>query len=287
MKTQWLAVVVACGAMGCGSAVLKPPLNEGCKSSGLKGCEHITDGVIAFVEGKEEKGTRALVKAAAANSPAQMQAFIKVLKDLEKVPGTSDFMGPIMQVVAILEGKPPGKDGGSGVAAADSGHPGNGGGNTSGTKPGVTSDSPGGGAGAFRWPDRVSITTAADDIEQMRSGTVTPDSDPRVDVCGNLIPYGEGSAKCVTLRKGPFVLTDLSISSRCALFVAAGHEARGPDWVLHGHTAVHGARLLVKKGSVLVVGELADSPQGCSLTFSGFRPYADDEVGSGLWGQRD
>jgi hypothetical protein len=260
MKACWL-LIASLGCVGCGSAMLKPPISEGCKSSGLKGCDDITDGVIAFVDGDQQKGTVAIAKGAAANAPGELQAFITVLRNLEKIPGTSSFMKPIMEVVAILEAK-----------VEEGGGP-----------PGATSAGESGGAAeaqrttvaapTITLPDRLTIVTAAHDLDNLVSGTVTPSKHPHIRDCGELLPYGEGNARCLRLRKGPFVVTDLSSTPSCKLFVAAGDPDDGADWILSDGLNVHGARLVVKEGRRVVVGVLRGEDENCSLTYGGFRPY--------------
>jgi len=264
MTVRWL-IIAALACTGCGSAMLKPPLTEGCESSGLKGCEDITEGVLAYVDGDEKKGRAALAKGAAANAPAELQAFIKVLRDLEKIPGTSAFMKPVMDVVAILEAK---------VEQAGGAPEQSGGGQTGAAGDGGSAAGGGGGAATSTLPERLTMTTAATDVERLRSGTVRPNNHPRISACGELLPPGEGSGRCVRLRKGPFVVTDLSVTPRCNLFVAAGNSDEGPAWVLTGDLSVHGARLLVKKGQAMVVGMVErGTDRSCSVTYAGFRPY--------------
>lgn len=94
-----LPLLWACGGA---SVVLKSPVESKCTSAGLKGCPEMTDGVLLFVEGKKEEGKVKLMEAAGANTPAKVKKFVKLIKQLNAVPGTGPYMKHVNEVADIL-----------------------------------------------------------------------------------------------------------------------------------------------------------------------------------------
>jgi hypothetical protein len=94
-----LPLLWACGGV---SVVLKSPVESKCASAGLKGCPELTDGVLLFVEGKKDEGKVKLEQAAGANAPAKVKKFAKLIKQLNKVPGTGPYMKHVNEVADIL-----------------------------------------------------------------------------------------------------------------------------------------------------------------------------------------
>jgi hypothetical protein len=92
--------------IGCGGVqvVLKPPVEDRCTKTGLKGCPALTDGVLLYVQGEEAKGKDALIKGAAENTPAKVRKFAKALRQLKSVPGISSYMTKVLEVADILAG---------------------------------------------------------------------------------------------------------------------------------------------------------------------------------------
>lgn len=90
--------------LGCSGAqvVLKSPIESQCGEAGLQGCAEITEGVLLFVEGKEDQGQEKLTKGAAQNAPEKVQKFAQGLRELKKIPGADSYMQPIMKVADIL-----------------------------------------------------------------------------------------------------------------------------------------------------------------------------------------
>lgn len=111
--------------VGCGSSVqvvLKSPVESKCKSSGLKGCPELTEGVLVYVDGDEAKGKDMLIKGAAANAPADVKKFAKQVKKLKKIPGAESYTKKIVEVAKILavEAKKSAAKGGGAAEADDS-----------------------------------------------------------------------------------------------------------------------------------------------------------------------
>lgn len=100
--TFMLALVVLSGCSA--SMVLKQPVVDQCSGAGLRGCDDITDGVLAYVDGDKAEGRAKLIAGAAQNNPEQVQQFAKTLVTLRDLPGMADQMGPIGEVAAILAG---------------------------------------------------------------------------------------------------------------------------------------------------------------------------------------
>lgn len=95
-------VLAGCG----GSFILKQPVVNQCETQGLDGCDEITEGVLAYVDGDTAKGREKLLAGAAKNSPEKIQQFAAGLNALREIPGVGDKMGPVGEVAAILAGKP-------------------------------------------------------------------------------------------------------------------------------------------------------------------------------------
>jgi hypothetical protein len=95
-----LVLLTGCG----GSFILKQPVVDQCQSQGLQGCDEITEGVLAYVDGDTVKGRAKLVAGAAKNSPDKVKQFAAGLSALRELPGMSDQLGPIGEVASILSG---------------------------------------------------------------------------------------------------------------------------------------------------------------------------------------
>ncbi len=263
-----LLAALSASGWGCGgmvSLVLKPPLSDACSSTGLKGCPELTDGIILYVEGKEKKAQRKLIKAAGKNSPAELQAFLELLKGLGDLPGLGEHMKPILEVVAILEGSAdlPGTDD-TPDAPADPQRRRAATATT--TKPAASAAPP-----TLNLPDRLTVVTAAEDPSRIRTRTYVP-ATRSTDDCGETVPFEGDTAKCFRARRGPFVITDIRGGRRCKIFLASGGLDEKPKWVVRSPFQLQGARLLIPEGKRLIIGtyKLND---GCAVTVSGFKPY--------------
>jgi hypothetical protein len=108
------------GLASCGntSLILKPPLVAGCQRAALQSCPELADGVIAYVEGDKEKAEAKIREGIAGAAPEKVKVFIKALEALDQLPGSEKFMGPVHDVIAMLEGKAPASDPSSEPAAA-------------------------------------------------------------------------------------------------------------------------------------------------------------------------
>jgi hypothetical protein len=175
---------------GCSaSMVLKQPVVDQCSGAGLRGCDEITDGVLAYVDGDKAEGRRKLVSGAAQNNPEQVQQFARTLVALRDLPGMSDQMGPIGEVAAILSGDASMLASGEPATVASLGT--GGGGETA--------------SGSSGRPKLYAQTTSLDD----GSGK-------------SCLDQRSASAICVAARRGGLVVTDVVFDGECSgAFVAA------------------------------------------------------------------
>ena len=98
-------LVLTLAACGDSSFVLKPPLMAGCQRAALPKCSELSDAVIAYVDGDKEKAEAKIRGAIVGAAPAKVQLLIKALKELDNLPGSDKFMGPVHDVIAMLDGK--------------------------------------------------------------------------------------------------------------------------------------------------------------------------------------
>ena len=99
-------LLAAAALTGCSaSMIIKQPVVDQCQGAGLRGCDQLTDGVLAYVDGDQEAGRAKLVAGAAQNNPEDVRKFAQMLTALRDLPGMSEQMGPIGEVAAILAGE--------------------------------------------------------------------------------------------------------------------------------------------------------------------------------------
>jgi len=113
-----LLALTACGGI---NVVLKSPVESKCSSAHLKGCPELTEGVLLYVQGEEQKGKDQLVKGAAENAPADLKKFAKAIKQLKKIPGASQYTKKLVEVAEIIspsKGAKGAKGGAAGAAPA-------------------------------------------------------------------------------------------------------------------------------------------------------------------------
>ncbi len=265
------------------SFIIKDPIIEKCTSAGIQGCPDLTDGVILFVEGKQDEGKEKVLHGAAANSPEQLREFAVILQLIGKIPGTEEYMGPILEVAKIIldEAKsPPSSKKGKttpSAAVADK------------RAEHDRDDKPTASPVVVQFPPGPVRTLTADtDAERIQSGITAPALNPSHVACDS--PFGLGSAWCTTVAKGPFVVTDLHTGPGCQGDVfAAATDPEARVWAVAGSPllplVVHGGRLLVKQGESLVLGaggKGASEPR-CAVTWTGFKPYKRHEAQDMPW----
>jgi hypothetical protein len=112
-----LPFLFACG--GSVQVILKPPVEKQCSKAGLEGCPEFTQGVLMYIEGDEANGKVALEKGAAANAPAKVRKFAKMIKKLKKIPGASSYTVKIVEVADIILAASKNSKGAAGPADPD------------------------------------------------------------------------------------------------------------------------------------------------------------------------
>lgn len=231
---------------GCSSVqiILKPPVESECGSAGLKGCPELTEGVLLYVEGEEAKGKDKLLRGAAENAPAKVRKFAQALKELNKIPGASNYMKQVMKVADILA---------SAKGADDAG------------PPGATARRGGGSPGA---------SDGVDDDRRL-GGVVSPATSRDRAACGALGAFGS----CMFVAAGPLVLTDLTTNAGCPAETVVGVlKLSGlldlPRWAARNPHGMGSERAVVRAGESLFFGVQASGANDarCGLTWAGFRP---------------
>ncbi len=100
-------VLVLLALVSCeNSTILKQPLVIGCQEAHIppKSCPDLADGVIAYIDGEKEKAEAKIKDAVRDAAPGNVKMFIKALKELDRLPGSDSFMGPVREIIAMLEG---------------------------------------------------------------------------------------------------------------------------------------------------------------------------------------
>jgi hypothetical protein len=256
-------VLFALQLEGCGGAmqiVLKPPVTEKCESTGLKGCEELTDGVLLYVEGKKDEARVKIRAGVGANTPGDVKTFARGLKLVISLPGISSYAAPIREVVDILADE------------ADA---------LPKTTPEKTVSKAGPKTKTTSEPKEV--VASAEDYETKptktyRTSTIVPSAKGAacaafayVGVADHLVVDGSKAASapaaavCANVTSGPFVITDIQIGPGCPneLFVLAGDREK-PRWFVISPagtlTSIHGAAFVLKEDEHLVVGARATPP---------------------------
>jgi hypothetical protein len=269
-----IGLVAALSLTACSGSVgflIKDPIVDKCTNAGIRGCPDLTDGVILFIEGKQDEGRDKVLHGAAANSPEQLKKFALVLKFVGEIPGAAEYMEPVLEVTRIIldeaKAMPSARNGKVAASKAVA------------EKSVDRDEKPSARLAAVQASTGPSRSLTADtDADRIESGFTSPALNPSHVSCDS--PFGLGSAWCATVVKGPFVVTDLHAGPGCQgdVFAAAG-DAESRAWALAGSPLspldVHGGRIVVRQGATLVIGaggKGAGDPR-CAVTWSGFRPY--------------
>jgi hypothetical protein len=294
MRTGYLLVsLVASGCAGSVELVLKAPMVDRCNAAGLKGCPELADGAMMYLTDRDKTAARdKILRAAAMNAPGELRTYATALSGLKSLPGADDYAGPLFEVANLLAWQ------------ADRNQ-------ASGGAPGMPAPSaPGAPAWGPPWAPLGGASTAAPSppiapppvtaVAVDFRHALTADTDPsRVDggtavfqAANAKIPCADATAGaaglCVKIVDGPFILTDLRVSTGCGrdmfVTVGSGLSGAGPRWSLSSPAGapltVHGSRLMAQVGEVALVGALQESGKTaktgghCALTWSGFKPYA-------------
>lgn len=243
---------------GDSSLILKPPLMAGCQKAGLPKCSELSDAVIAYVDGDKEKAEAKIRRAVIGAAPDKVQLLIKALKALDNLPGSDKFMGPMHDVIAMLEGKP--------LAPTDA-------------APEVATNV----SGAPTAPSAA--TSGIDAWTRLRASTALIIGNPYTKSCTAISYAGAApivSSLCFRAAIGPIIITDLEWSQGCPAetFALAG-DPEQPLWFFlseEGRSfAMHGAAFIVPAEKPFFVGHRLTSSSplpstSCTVTWAGRRP---------------
>lgn len=118
-----LPIFVGCAGVSV-QAVIKTPLDDKCGQAGLQGCPELGEGILLYIEGDEVKGKEMVLRAAGANTPANIKKFAKQLKQLNSIPGVGPYakkvnaIAKLMYADAKARAKAAKASGGAGATAA-------------------------------------------------------------------------------------------------------------------------------------------------------------------------
>ncbi len=219
-----IAIALGLAGASCGGAMLlKDPISDQCKSAGLLGCEQLTEGTLDYIDGEKEKGLKEIEKGAAQNSPKELKEFASALSALGNIPGVSSYMGPVLEIAAILKGDTALPDGRN-VGAAAAG------------KSGKKEDE---GEGKH--------------VGGISNGIMRPFHSEHSFAC-----TGDDPSTCVKTKIGPFVLTDVSFSRECGDAGIVFSVEQGTSSVFAARWLVANnvsqGRWTVADGDIMVVG---------------------------------
>lgn len=253
-RTLFLTLPLLALGLGCGGVklIFKSPVESKCNSAGLKGCPEFTEGVLLYIEGKEDEGKDMLLRGAAQNAPAKVKKFAKAIRELKRIPGAASHVKPLMAVADILANAK-GSGGAAGGAAGGGDAP-----------PRVH------GGGALEQQDEVLYE--ADESSGHREGGVATPATSR-NACAHLGAYGS----CMWVASGPMVVTELIVNPGCSSEMIVGtarttDSLPRPRWISRSPHGINGERAFVRSGESMFVAVAGAASGGCSLTWAGFRP---------------
>jgi len=302
MRCRDVALVVG-AIVGCAGtrSVLQAPIADECRSTGLRGCRDLTEGVLLYLEGDQRGARHKLHIAVNANEPEDVLAFADALKSISQIPGAGQFAAPVQNVIDILatEAKqageqPPSRRKKPAVAASRSSKE-----RRADVEDAESSESNAvQGIGVVVDPTSKSRAPAVKPpvfLAQWRpeppldydGKTVVPAADETNRPCtltGTMAPTGESSkGYCVRVMRGPLVVTDLHSSNSCpaelfALAATVPGDLSGPRWAIYAQPLsamnISGSTFIVRETEHLVIGVMSMSDQKikrdvrCSITWS-------------------
>jgi hypothetical protein len=249
---HWAVAAAALAVLSCGGAaslVLKSPIADKCHDAGLRGCDELADGVIAYATGDKETGIHKIEKGVAQNAPDQLQEFAAKVRLLKDIPGAQQYAGPLIEVADLLAPS------GSARGATSSGTT---------ASPSLGSEARAPRSRSLAGSAVVGADTIAHKCLALQDESFVPESP---------------SALCLPLAQGPLEVTDAHVVGPCpnALLIGAG-EMSSPTWFLlvppQGVLAAHGAELPVRAGEALFAVQFADAGGGqaasgrCAITWA-------------------
>jgi hypothetical protein len=290
-----IALITGCTHLTA-NAVLKAPVTDKCTSTGLKGCPELVDGMLLYAQGDEVSGQRKLREGIAQNSPEDVKRYAKTLLELSGLPGAKEFAGPVVEVASFLAsqadaaGPPEATPAAVAVAANVASsqqpdryalHEANRTRSTTKAEPQepLEFDAP---VSATAQRDRSEVLLYSINAASDPTRMITDSSSPATALVAIPCMIGDLAAKCVKLKAGPLVVTDVVALTGCpdSLFMGSGPEtgSNGLRWLIEAQpTAVTGARLLVRGNEWLYAAvrpkgkEYSRDPR-CVVTWSAFLP---------------
>jgi hypothetical protein len=307
MRSRYLVgAILAIASCASSRVIIERPIADQCETTGLKGCPQLTEGVLLFLEGDQQRARHQLHLAVNANEPEEVLAFADALKTISQLPGAGQFTASIQQVIDILATAAKQADGRSASRRREPGA-----GRASSRRQGEPDDSD---QSERNESTPVRSRVPAEHVSAMKTAVVLPASPaaqwqpsssdfdgktviPAIDettracaLTGTMWPSGEANkGYCVRVSRGPLVITDLHSPSACpaelfALAVPQPGDLSTPRWAVYAQPAnainVSGGTLTVRDSEYFVIGTMSTSDQKikrdlrCSITWSGWRPPA-------------
>jgi hypothetical protein len=258
------SLVAAALVAGCGgsSLVLKSPLADKCADAGLKRCDELTEGVLAYVEGDRAGGTVRIQRVVLDNDAARVKKLAGLLRGAASAPGLGSFKAQLEEVAALLD------TGGSAAAGSPAPDP----------------DSKADAKSEAKADAKADARGGATDDARTKTVTAILAGHPRAYACAPLgkTTQAYAGSTCLRLGIGPLVVSDLVTSASCPgdILVMAG-PSDAPAWVVgivppRERFAMHGARLVVAPEDELVVAVHSATAlprdASCGVTVSMRRP---------------
>jgi len=271
-----LAFLPACGGA---QLILHDPIEDKCKSSGLRGCEDLADGIVLYVDGQKPLGYDKVKQGVSVNmdDPDKVKAFVMGVRLLQKVPGIGPYLAQMRPLIDMMD------------ASADEAIK-KGASRNARNQPAVKAprawtpddddDDP-----PAKKPKAAASATPSGPVsgDPLRAATIIVAGHKKAKACAALAqtPAGaQGDAQCVVMFVGPIVVTDVHVGLGCPneMIVLAG-DTQGPRWYVVAPSGlgvgVHGASFTVPADEELVVvarmgsAKAMRSDAACGVTWAG------------------
>lgn len=266
--------------------MLQGPIQSKCEDAGLRSCDKLSEGVLAYVDGDTSKGLER-VKAGVADNidmgedPQKLKLYVTGVRLLRQVPTVGQYVEPLTPVLDVIEKAADraiadGRGGRRSASASASRSSGSSEHRSASSSAKATADSA---------KATASNTKEASRPPAERTTTMLVGSHERAKPCSPLASLSNAwkvnaDASCVTGSVGPLVITDVQAPGGCKsdLLLVAG-DVEEPLWFLlipSGHTqSSTGGRLFVPEYEQLTVvarpttaGAAASTEANCALTWT-------------------
>lgn len=102
-----LTVFLAVALTGCSATqtLVRDPLADKCKETGLKGCEDLADGFLLYVEGQKPLGYDKVKQGVSVNmgKPEQIKLFVGAARLLQKAPGVGPYLKTAEPILDMMD----------------------------------------------------------------------------------------------------------------------------------------------------------------------------------------